>query len=775
MGIFTRLGAVGFGNAILPLVPADAKMHPGLERFAGRGKAPGIKFNGAWAPKRDWRNYRAPLTEWDGWGANIGLRADNFPGIDIDIVDDALAAEITEIALAVLGAAPIRVGKAPKRLLIYRLAGESFGKSAVDLGPLGRVEVLGSGQQYVVWGTHPSTKKAYNYIGRGLGAWGAAGLTPITSEQVQVFMQRVADYADIMGYSVASAGPACGGSTQRTGRDPAELQGPSVDAVRRHMEGVTNDVDYATWITLCAAIKAACAGLDPSDDGFDIWADFSFNRTDGQPADEADCRLKWDSLRPPYKVGWPYLVNGAWRARSAAIDEFSVVETVETAFDLGIDDEDPAAGLALLERDFVWVSAVKRMVRISDGVMFDREQFNIENYWAGDPADSKKCAWARAARSSTLRRLDGITYRPGQDQFIQEDYGQCLNSWRPSRLVPVPCGDSDVKIWLDHLAYLVPNDTERRTVLQFLAFIVQRLGEKINFALVLKGEHGTGKDLLIEPLRRALGRDNSADIAADALMDGSNVWVLNRRLIVGQEVLIGHKRDAMQRLKPLLAAPPDMIEVNQKFLPKFKVPNICAVILMTNLDDALAVEDGDRRLFIIDSPNKPQPEAYYTRLRDWYQTGGFERVAGYLAGVSLAGFNPGGRAPETAAKDEMRAMTRDPLTAFVMEAIDEGAAPFETDLVLLSQVRDFLSQKWGRPVAAQKIAKLMNRVGAVPVWEGRISALGEARYRMWAVRRVSMYQGQRVGFEGTQNDIFRDLFLTQRDKLRAGVFESVRS
>jgi hypothetical protein len=767
------MGTVGFADAILPLIPVGAKMAAGFEKFAGFGKAPGIKFGGAWAPKRDWRSWHAPLAQWDGWGANIGLRADSFPGIDIDITDPALASDITQLAVRLLGPAPVRIGAWPKRLLVYRLDGATFGKRSVDLGAAGKVEVLAAGQQYVIWGTHPKTKGPYRYEGRAIGAWGSAGLTAVSAEKVDAFLAAVADWADIMGLDVAGAIGVSGAGPVAV-RDQSELTAPSVAAVRRLLEGSENDLDYDAWVKMAAAIKAACAGLDPADDGYEIFAEFSAGRVDGVIPDEDACRAKWDSLGPPYRIGWGFLVNRSWMAGAGdALAEFSVVDAGETAESLGLElGEGPAGGLSALERDFVWVSAIKRMVRVADGVMFDREQFNIANWSIGDPADSKKCAWAKAARSSTLRRLDGVTYRPGQGLFVQEDYGHCLNSWRQPAFSPIACGESDVRVWLDHLDYLVPNEQERRTVLQFFAFVLQRLGEKINFALVLKGEHGTGKDMLIEPLRRALGRDNSADIAADALMDGSNVWVLNRRLIVGQEVLIGHKRDAMQRLKPLLAAPPHEIEVNQKFIPKFKVPNICAVILMTNLDDALAVEDGDRRLFVVDSPNKPREEAYYTGLRDWYGTGGFERVAGYLAGVDLTGFNAKGRAPETAAKDEMRAMTREPMTAFVMDAIEEEAAPFETDLVLLSQVRDFLAQKWGRPIAAQRVAKLLGKAGGQPMWEGRIQAVGDARYRIWAVRRVAIYAHERGDVDGLQNDKLRDLFLTQRDKLRAGVFNS---
>jgi len=247
------------------------------------------------------------------------------------------------------------------------------------------------------------------------------------------------------------------------------------------------------------------------------------------------------------------------------------------------------------------------------------------------------------------------------------------------------------------------------------------------------------------------------------LLDGNNVWALDRRLVVGQEMVIGHKRDAMQKLKPLMVCPPDTITINQKFVPKYDIPNIFAAVMMTNLDDALAIEDGDRRFFVIQSPDRKREREYYVALHAWLEEDGLARVAGYLGTVDLTGFDAKGDAPETAAKDEMREMTRDPLTAFVRDAIAEEAAPFETDLVLAGDIRSFLDARFGRHLSAQKVAKLLIKAGAEAVCETRIPSLGGGTFRLWAVRRATMYRGQAT--EG-----IRELFLKQKTKIAVGVF-----
>ena len=86
-----------------------------------RGKAPGIRIsNGQWTGY-SWRSgkpSRSEIIKWRGWNANFGLRSTFFPGIDIDVLDEDLAEDIEKLAIGILGDAPTRIGRYPKRLLI---------------------------------------------------------------------------------------------------------------------------------------------------------------------------------------------------------------------------------------------------------------------------------------------------------------------------------------------------------------------------------------------------------------------------------------------------------------------------------------------------------------------------------------------------------------------------------------------------------------------------------------------------------------------------------
>ena len=87
----------------------------------------------------------------------IGLRTGRLVGLDIDILDPDRGHEVMALAQRRLGATLMRVGRWPKRLLLYR-AEAPFRK--LDPKPL---EVLGAGQQFVGFGIHEDTGKPYSW------------------------------------------------------------------------------------------------------------------------------------------------------------------------------------------------------------------------------------------------------------------------------------------------------------------------------------------------------------------------------------------------------------------------------------------------------------------------------------------------------------------------------------------------------------------------------------------------------------------------------------
>lgn len=98
---------------------------------------------------------------------NIGIRCgDNrVAALDIDVLDAAVVRGIIEEwEQRHPGTWMQRVGKAPKTLLPFRFSQHGERKRQLDLGDLGKIEVLATGQQFVAFGIHPDTQAPYTWL-----------------------------------------------------------------------------------------------------------------------------------------------------------------------------------------------------------------------------------------------------------------------------------------------------------------------------------------------------------------------------------------------------------------------------------------------------------------------------------------------------------------------------------------------------------------------------------------------------------------------------------
>lgn len=114
---------------------------------------------------------RPPMESWQDWRYIPGSFQDYYTGLltghgciacDADIREPQAAETIDKLAQQCLGKAPIRVGNWPKRLRLYQFAGE-FRKQTLLLGDLGKIEMLGTGQQFVSYAIHPDTQAPFEW------------------------------------------------------------------------------------------------------------------------------------------------------------------------------------------------------------------------------------------------------------------------------------------------------------------------------------------------------------------------------------------------------------------------------------------------------------------------------------------------------------------------------------------------------------------------------------------------------------------------------------
>lgn len=178
-----RLRLLANGYEPLPIIaPTEqvksAGKRPRLDGWRGMEITPGAV--------RSWsRDYPRDI--------NTGIRCGQIIGVDVDILDAALVAELEQMAIALLGATPLRrIGRAPKLLLAYR-AGETMAKAETPEfffpdGQKAQVEILANGQQFVSHGTHPETHLPYTWTYKAPEEIPLAEIPAITGARIRAFL-----------------------------------------------------------------------------------------------------------------------------------------------------------------------------------------------------------------------------------------------------------------------------------------------------------------------------------------------------------------------------------------------------------------------------------------------------------------------------------------------------------------------------------------------------------------------------------------------------------
>jgi hypothetical protein len=272
------------------------------------------------------------------------------------------------------------------------------------------------------------------------------------------------------------------------------------------------------------------------------------------------------------------------------------------------------------------------------------------------------------------KALVGITYAAGESVLVERDGDIYGNRWRDAR-PPVAAGD--VTPWLDHCRTLVPEPSELAHVLDVMAFKLQHPEVKVNHAILHGGDQGSGKDTMWAPFiwsvcgphlknRGLLDNDTMSSQFGYALE--SEILILNEL----KEPDAKERRALANRLKPIIAAPPEMLSVNRKGLHPYQMANRVFVLAFSNDPVPISLDSQDRRWFCIWSQAPRMTPDAAAKMWAWYKAGGFAAIAAWLLARDVSAFNPGA-APAS--------------TEFKMNLVEHGMSIAESYLVDLMRLK----------------------------------------------------------------------------------------
>jgi len=281
--------------------------------------------------------------------------------------------------------------------------------------------------------------------------------------------------------------------------------------------------------------------------------------------------------------------------------------------------------------------------------------------------------------------LKGVTYAAGESDLVHRDGLVYGNRWRNAR-PDVSGKGGDVTPWLDHCETLIPDERERNHVLDLMAFKVQHPNVKINHAVLHGGNEGRGKDTLWAPFIWAVcgpNKKNYGLIDNDSL---SSQWgyALESEILVLNELKepdAAQRRALANKLKPIIAAPPDVITINRKGLHPYDMLNRLFVLAFSNDEIPISLPTQDRRWFCIWSSCPRMNPDDAQKLWGWYYDGGFEAIGAWLHARDVSAFNPTAAPMETDYKRTMIVGGLSTAEAFILHQIETRAMPFDTGVI----------------------------------------------------------------------------------------------
>ncbi len=289
----------------------------------------------------------------------------------------------------------------------------------------------------------------------------------------------------------------------------------------------------------------------------------------------------------------------------------------------------------------------------------------------------------------------GLTYAAGDPTLAIREGDLYGNRWRDSR--PKHLKEGDVSLWLAHCKTLVPDDQEREHIFNVMAFKVQHPDRKINHAILHGGSQGSGKDTMYHPFFWAVcgaGLKNIGIVENDGLASAFG-YALESEILVINELRESEARDRRMlanKLKPLIAAPPEVLTVNRKNLHPYDMVNRLLVMAFSNDPVPIQLESQDRRWFCVWSHAPLMEVAKAKEIWTYYANGGCENIAYWLHARDVSMFNPA-ETPMT--------------TDYKLTLIEQGMSVGESFLVDLLRER---RGEFSKGIVASPFHKLLDRL-----------------------------------------------------------------
>lgn len=535
------------------------------------------------------------------------------------------------------------------------------------------------------------------------------------------------------------------------GRHPlgtADLAAPSAEWVRYALESMPIDgMSHPDFISFTAAWKQAAWNVLDAGEARDLWLQWC--ERFGRESKGIDYNLKhWNSITDT-ELGWKSLLrqnpnlNAQFMFRGASYQP--PVPLVQQNGQAG--HTVPGAGVSpiptasadefgplLLAEDcadyFKNCTFVTRFAAILDpkGQLLSPGQFNgvyggprfvINN--TGAPVDEP---WKAATRSIFWRvpTVDYLRFLPHEPpgKIVTDELDRTgVNMFRPARIATQ---QGDPSPFLHHLSLILPLESDRKSLLDYIAHNAKFPGFKIPWAPVIQSAEGAGKGVFKQLFRHLVGSAYFHSPNAKELTESGqrfNEWMRHKLFILVDEIRTDERRDMIEVLKPWITE--KEIEVQGKGDNQEKEDNYSNWAFFTNYKDAVPINQNSRRFAVYysaiqsaeDLAARGMDDAYFNWLHNWIESqGGLAILANWFINeYPIERGSLPNRAPKTSSHVEA---IKHGLTAnerSILDAVDSQQPGFRKGWISSNAAHKHLQASGTRNISVMGVERIIEGLG----------------------------------------------------------------
>ena len=347
-------------------------------------------------------------------------------------------------------------------------------------------------------------------------------------------------------------------------------------------------------------------------------------------------------------------------------------------------------------------------------------------------------ASAYAISVCKIETVARLYFMPDADEMIAERDGLfALNTYRTGGVTPCATLDGDeeaqdaVALFLAHISNTFEEPREQSIILDWMAHVYTKPGQRVNWAVLIWGVEGNGKTVFFNILQRLIGRTNTKDISPSAISSQYNDWAAGGIVGCVEEIRIAgsNKWQVLDSMKPAISN--DTLAIHPKGKAMFaNAPNHCSYMMTTNHADAVPMSQNDRRFCVLFSRQEDKESlfaqhggeegtgAYFSRLFGLVVNKRPDAIARYLIDHKISeDFDHKGRAPKTYGLEQMRdANISEDVATFRSLLEDHSSNVFNSRMVCVTELKALavMGGEWEVP-NTKALGRLLRDEGFFPV------------------------------------------------------------